>query len=131
MTDFLFNLHSGLRWLIVLMTVVAFGWLLLSLLRTGNYTVRTHQVMVTWSSLIGVQWLTGLILFVVLGDFNVTHRWEHLVTTTLALFVAHLYIPFKQRSSRIRYQAGLVFILLTLALIYVGVARLPQGWGTS
>jgi len=65
------------------MTVVALGWLLLGLLRTRNYTVRTHQIMVAWSSLVGVQWLTGLILFVLLGNFNVTYRWEHLATTTL------------------------------------------------
>jgi len=29
----------------------------------------------------------------------------------------------------VRIIGGIVSVLVTLALVYVGVARLPQGWG--
>jgi cytochrome c-type biogenesis protein CcmH/NrfG len=127
MTEFLFQAHSGLRWLVVLITVVALAWLIIGLVSKRPYDKNTHRVMVTFSSLIGVQWLLGIILFLVLG-LDVGFRWEHAVTMTLALIAAHLYMPFKRREDQRRYIAGIVVILVTLALVYVGVARLPQGW---
>lgn len=128
MDQFLFYAHSGLRWLAVLMTFVAFIWLTVGLSQNRPFDKRTHLVVVIWSSLVGLQWLLGLLLWLLLGGFDIAHRWEHLVTMTLALAVAHAYVPLKKRPDRVRYQGVLLSIGAALVLIFVGVARLPQGW---
>ncbi len=128
MEDLMLEMHSGVRWLVVLMTFIAFGYLLWGILQSRHYDERTHQVMVGWSSLIGVQWIIGIILFLILGGFDIGYRWEHTITMTIALAVAHLYMPFKKRPDTLRYRAGLAVILVVMVLVFVGVARLPQGW---
>jgi cytochrome c-type biogenesis protein CcmH/NrfG len=127
MQEFLFHAHSGLRWLVVLATVIAFVWLLAGVAQSRPYSQTTHRVMVIWSSLIGLQWVLGLILFVVMGTFT-RHHWEHLLTMTLALAAAHGHIPLKKRDDAQRYRGGLVLIVLVALLVYLGVALLPQGW---
>ena len=128
MENFLYEMHSGVRWLVVLMTFIAFGYLLFGMLQSRAYDKRTHQVMVAWSSLVGIQWVLGIILFLVLGAFDVGYQWEHATTMTIALAVAHLYMPFKKRPDALRYRAGLAVIAIVMVLVFVGVARLPQGW---
>ena len=128
MENIIYEAHSGIRWLVVLMTIIAFGWLLFQLIRNKMYDKRTYQVMLVWSSLIGFQWILGVIVFLVLGGFDLGYRWEHTVTMTLALAAAHLHIPLKKRPDRIRYLGGLGAIILVGVLVFVGVARLPQGW---
>jgi len=128
MEEILYEAHSGTRWLVVLMTFIAFGWLLFRLIQNKMYDKRTYQVMLAWSSLIGLQWILGAIVFLILGGFDEVYRWEHTVTMTLALAAAHLHIPLKKRPDRLRYLGGLGAIVLAAVLVFVGVARLPQGW---
>jgi hypothetical protein len=47
---------------------------------------------------------------------------------TVALVVAHLYLAFRRRDDQTRYVASLVVIIVTAIIVFVGVARLPQGW---
>lgn len=134
MENFLLLAHSGVRWLVVAVTVLALVWLIVGLVQRRDYSATTHRVMAAFSSLIGLQWLLGIILLIALGlrdGFDVGFRWEHALIMTLALAAAHLYLPFKQADSNRRYAAGIVVILVTLALVYIGVARLPQGWTGS
>lgn len=128
MENFILQTHSGVRWLVVMMTIIAFLYLLWGMLQSRPYDKRTHQVMVVWSSLIGLQWIIGIILFILLGAFDVGYRWEHAATMTIALGIAHMYMPFKSRPDSLRYRAGLAVIALTMVVIFIGVARLPQGW---
>lgn len=126
----LFHAHSGVRWLVVGITVVAFVWLLIGLFKGRAYDKTTHRIMTAFSSLIGAQWLLGIILFLVMdGSMSLSHRWEHAGTMTLALLVAHLHMPFKRRPDSLRYKVGLGVIIAVLVIVYIGVARLPQGWG--
>ena len=50
---------------------------------------------------------------------------------TLALIAAHVGGRFKNAPDNVRYRNGLIAVLVVLALVYVGVARLPQGWAMS
>jgi hypothetical protein len=127
MENMLFHAHSGLRWLVMLMTVVAFVYLLVGAIQSKPFDKLTHRVVVIWSSLFGLQWLLGLVLFIVMG--STTERLEHMVTMTIALAVAHAYVPLKKRPDATRYYGILASILVVLVLIYMGVQRLPQGWG--
>lgn len=128
MEELLYYAHSGLRWLVVLLTFVAFIWLLVGYGRNKPFDKRTHMIVVAWASLIGVQWILGIVLFLVLGGFDVGYRWEHTLIMTLVLAAAHAYVPLKRRADTVRYQGVLISIGAALLLTYVGVARLPQGW---
>lgn len=129
MNDFLFGLHSGVRWLVVLVTIIAIVWLLIGLSQKRSYDQMTRRVMLAFSGLITVQWLIGLILFLVMGVFNIGYRWEHLVTMTVATGLSHMHNRWKNAADEVRFRNGLILVLVLLALVFVGVARLPQGWG--
>ncbi len=128
MEDMLYYAHSGLRWLVVLMTFVALGWLIVRLAQRKPYDDTTHRVVTIWSSLFGVQWVLGILLFVVLGGFDLAHRWEHTLTMTLGLVAAHIHFMVKRRADNVRYNGALAGIAGTLLLLFIGVVRLPQGW---
>jgi hypothetical protein len=123
--------HSGLRWLVVLAMLVALVWLLIGYLRQQAYSNGTRITMTVYSSAVGLQWLVGVVYFVVYG-LNVGYRWGHAVLMTLALVVAHLHVMVKKRPDNTRYIFGIGSIILVGVLIWLGVASLPlAGWSFS
>ena len=89
MNDILMWAHSLIRWLVVVLTVVALVVLVLRLARRGTYDALAERVMRFFSMSVAIQWVVGLIYFVALGAFNIGYRWEHMVTMPLALVAAH------------------------------------------
>jgi hypothetical protein len=124
----LFEAHSGVRWLVVLVTLIALAWMLVGLLQKRAFDPMARRVMLAFSGLISLQWVLGLVLFLVMGGFDVGYRWEHLVTMTIAVGLAHMHNRWKNAADALRYRNNLILILVVLALVFVGVARLPQGW---
>lgn len=120
----LFHTHSFLRWLVVLSTLVAIVWMARGLLQKRTYDALDRRVMTIFSSLVGAQWVVGLLLFVVQGIFNLRERWEHLVTMTLVLVVSHVHMMLKKRDDRTRYLGGLISVVVALLLVFAGVAVL-------
>jgi hypothetical protein len=84
--------------------------------------------MLIFAVLMTVQWLIGVVFFAVLGGFDVRFRWEHALVMTVAVALAHMPNRWKRADARTRYRSGLLILLGVLALVYVGVALLPQGW---
>ncbi len=129
MQDFLFGLHSGVRWLVVLITILALLKLILGLVQKSAYDRLTYRLMIAFSGLITVQWVLGLILFLALNSFGVGYRWEHALTMTIAVAVSHMHMRWKKAPDAVRYRTSLLIVVAVLVLVYIGVARLPQGWG--
>ncbi len=129
MQDFIFNAHSGVRWLVVLATIIVFIWLIRGIVQNHPYDKLTHRIIASWSGLIGLQWILGIILFILMGNFDVEHRWFHAFLMTVALVVAHAYVPLKRIPNDIkRMQAVLASVLGVAILVFSGVMVLPQGW---
>ncbi len=136
------TIHGHNRWLVVMVVVIAALFMLVGALTKRSYGKTAYRVMIAFSSIVGIQWVLGLILFVQLG-LQVGYRWEHAVTNTLALAVAHLHIPMRKRLMRQAadpegpldnrlYWIGLLVIGLTMLFVYVGVDRLPyDAWAMS
>ena len=121
--------HSGVRWLVLLVTIIALVKLVLGLIQSGAYDQLTQRIMIAFSGLITVQWLLGLILFLVLEDsFSLGYRWEHAGIMTVATGVSHVHMRWKNADDRTRYRNSLIIVAIVLALVFVGVWRLPQGW---
>ena len=56
-------------------------------------------------------------------------RIEHAVIMIIAAVVAHLHVRWKNADDKTRFRNSLFIILDTLIIIFIGVARLPGGWG--
>lgn len=128
--DLLLALHSIVRWLIVVVAVIAvvkfaYGWL------QENSAGNTDRMLMTgYAGLLDLQVLLGLayLLWNGLTDAGFPgYRIVHAIVMLLAVVVAHL-------SQRVRASGSTVLrnqafgIVGSLALILVGVALLPGGW---
>ena len=95
MFETLMELHSGLRWVMVVAVLILLVRLGQGVLARGSQTYgrleRLGTLVFQW--LFRIQWLLGIILLLFSGDlFNSAfgYRWEHAITMTLALAVFEL-----------------------------------------
>lgn len=123
------TIHGHTRWLVVGAVVIAAVWMLYGALSKRSYDRTAYRIMTAFSSIIGLQWALGLIVFIMVG-LQGGFRWEHALTNTIALAVAHGHFSMKKQVSDSSpqpklYWRALLIIGLTMAIIFVGVARLP------
>ncbi len=117
----LLELHSGLRWLLIAVTVVA----LIVTLRSfrGGAGMLNRIAMLLFRIVITLQWLVGVILLVVkypIGEWP--GRLEHIVTMTLAMVLTHIFGG--RRASR--PLVSLILIVVVLALVIYGIVQVEQ-----
>ena len=123
--------HSIVRWLIVLVSILAvvkftLGW------RRGQSFSRLDKGLTSgFSGLMDLQALLGITYFLWSGIANnqfPAYRWAHAATMLVAVFIAHLSARWKVAADKIRYRNTLLTVVGSLALVVVGVFLLPQGW---
>jgi hypothetical protein len=128
--DILLISHSYLRWLIVIVALVAvvkfaWGWR-----RGGAFQSIDRGLASGFSGLMDLQVTLGLILLVwggVAGAGFPMFRIEHAITMTIAAVVAHLHVLWKNADDTLRFRNSLFIILDVLIIIFIGIARLPGG----
>lgn len=130
--EILQTIHGHTRWLAVLAVVVAALYALYGALARKAYDALAVRIMTVFSSVVGLQWVLGLLVFVTQFSASISsgYRWEHAVTGTLSLAVAHAHFSMKRKASADTpnpafFWRALLIIGVTMALIFVGVARLP------
>jgi uncharacterized membrane protein YphA (DoxX/SURF4 family) len=131
MDEILRFLHSLVRWGVLLVTIALFAYLLIGWLRNRPWESLGDRLLAIFSALIGAQWLLGVLLLAVLllaGGGISPQSWGHVVIMTLALAVAHSYRAFQRRemADKARYQRYLILVIITLALVFVGIFSLPS-----
>ncbi len=128
----LLMIHSILRWLIVIAAVIvsvkfALGWL-----RGGAFQKMDRGLVSGFSGLIDLQVTLGIIFLIwngLAGAGFPMFRIEHAVTMIVAAVVAHLPARWKNADDKTRFRNSLFIVLDTLIIIFIGVVRLPKGWG--
>ena len=128
---FLTSVLRTVRWIVVIITVVALIKLIMGLVQNSAYDALTARIMKFFSIGIDIQWLIGIILIIIYGttiSFGVRHIWEHAAVMTVAVILGHLPARWKNADDRTRYRNSLLIVIVVLALVFVGVALLPQGW---
>ena len=127
---FVLMIHSILRWLIVIVGVVALVKLGLGWLRGQAFAKMDRGLLSGFSGLMDLQMLLGLIFLIgdgIAGSGFPTLRIEHAVTMILAVAVTHLPARWKKADDKTRLRASFWAVLGARLLVYVGVATVG-GW---
>ena len=125
-----FDIHSAVRWLVLLAGVLAslkfmWGWL-----RGSEFKNLDRILAATFSSLLDLQVALGFIFFWWSGfttDGFHAFRVEHALAMAFALIAAHLPARWKKTNDKIRFSNSLFAILASFAFILLGISRLPGG----
>ena len=124
---FVLMLHSIVRWAVAALAVVvsvkfALGWL-----RQMKFEKLDKGLAAGLLGAMDLQATLGLILLV-FGGFQPAYRIEHTVTMIVAVVVMHLQARWKTAPDALRFRNTLFCVLGSFALIFAGIASLPQGW---
>ncbi len=133
LTTILFQAHSGWRYLVILVLVLALLKFLIGLLAKQKWSKLDRTLGTVTSIVIGIQWLLGLGLwalapaawFLNLGSVNFA---EHIGTMTLALVAAQIASGRAKRapSDAAKYRIAFIGFLIAGLLVALGVARITQ-----
>ncbi len=121
--------HSWLRWVILLVALLALAKHIVGLARGGEYDAMSRGLMAAFSGLMDLQALIGLVTlitgwqaFTAVG-FPLPQV-EHVSAMLLAAIAAHLPALWKERPAAVRYRNGLMAMIAALILIVLGVSTL-------
>lgn len=128
----LLMLHSIVRWVIVLVAVVAIVKLALGWLRGGAFKGMDRGLVAGFSGLMDLQATLGIVFLLWNGLATEIgfprHRIEHAFVMIIAAVAAHLPARWKNAADSTRFRNSLLAIVVSLVLVYIGVATLPGGW---
>lgn len=124
--DFILDVHSINRWLIVLIGVVAAIKFLVGWLGKSDYQPIDRTLMSAYTGLLDLQLILGIILLI--GWGLAQYRIEHAVTMIIALVLAHLSRIWRDKADAVKFRNNFFAIVIGLLLIIAGVAVLPKGW---
>jgi hypothetical protein len=123
--------HSLVRWVIVIVAVIALVRLALGWRRGNVFGGMARGLVSSFTGLMDLQTLLGLVYLFwsgLSGDGFPAYRILHAFIMIAAVAVAHLGARSSGSGDAVRYRNALLSIVAALALVVVGVAILPQGW---
>lgn len=136
MQQVLFYIHSWLRWIILLAAAAALVRLVAGLAGRRAFNRLTGGLLSAYSGLMDLQALIGMAQLVIGwrgfaaasqaagGPAFPLPQIEHLVTMVIAAAVAHLPARWKGQPDPVRHRNALLALVVSLALIVLGVSRL-------
>lgn len=128
--NILFMAHSGLRWLVLLVALIAIVKFLLGWLTRSSFKGMDRGLMAGYSGLLDLQSALGIILLLWNGFTGAgfpRYRLEHGLIMIVAAVVAHLSSRWKNAEDAIRFRNNLFLIVASLVLVLIGIAVLPGG----
>ncbi len=130
--DFLVGLHSLVRWVIVLVAVVALVRYALVLAGRAQPGGMDRGLMSGYTGLLDLNVLLGLIVIVSasISAGQLAVVWiEHAVTNIIGVAVAHIFARRvkKQTDEKVAERERLIGVVVSMLIIVVGVA-LVNGW---
>ena len=125
----LLTIHSYVRWLIVIVAIIAAVKFAIGWLRGGAFKAMDRGLSSGFSGLIDLQVTLGLIYLIWNGlafEGFPLFRIEHAVTMIIAAAVAHLPARWKNAEDKLRFRNSFFIVLDVLIIIFIGVALLPK-----
>ena len=128
--NYVLALHSFLRWVVLVIAVVALvrnglGWL-----QSRSFGSFDRSLMRSFSYLLLVQAALGIIFLVAYFDVR---QFEHALPMLLVVGVPHMAAGRVRKAAddRARHRLSFLFMLAALLLIVVGVTALAGGWSRN
>lgn len=122
---FLVQIHSILRWIIVIVGLVAIIKFLVGWLRKSAFSQLDRRLSAGFSGLMDLQAGLGIVIFLIINfsgmGFSVV-RMAHVVTMLLAVVAGHAPSMFKKAGNKFAVALGAVVV--AMLLVYFGVLRL-------
>ena len=124
--DFMIELHSGIRWLIVLNFVIIIVKFAMGMMQNGTFGNSDTMLLRVLNGLVSLQFLLGLGL--VFPSKN-PKRWEHMVTMVIAIAVVAMTTGRTRRAvgDANKFRTGLIGTVIATILIVLGVFQIG-GW---
>jgi hypothetical protein len=124
----LLTIHGEIRWLVALLAIVVIVKFLIGWLGRRPYTSLDRSLLLIYTIVLDINVLLGLILLFFGGGFS-GPRLEHATTMLLAVIAAHMTTIWRRSAdSPTKYRNQLLLVLLSLALVLMGVWRLRGGF---
>jgi hypothetical protein len=128
---FVLMLHSIVRWLLVLVGLLALVKFLAGWARRSEISKMDRGLSAGFSGLVDLQVTLGFIYFfwngLAGGAGFPLFRIEHMITMLVAAVIAHL--PSFMRKPEKQLAVRFFAVLGALVIVFIGVYRLPGGWG--
>ena len=126
--EFLVGIHGLVRWLVVIVAVVAVVRYALVMAGKAQPSGMDRGLSSGYTGLLDLNVLLGVIIIIGLGEWEMAQI-EHMTTNIIGVVVAHV---FAQRAKKIedpkiKARTNLLGVVISLAIIVVGVA-LVGGW---
>ena len=124
MIGIIFMLHSWVRWIIVLVGIIAavkfaYGWL-----KKASPAKMDRGLMSGFSGMIDLQVLLGIIVILGMG-LDQPYRIEHAITMIIAAVIAHLPMRWKKDESANALRNNLFVVIGVFVVVIVGIGVLP------
>jgi hypothetical protein len=127
----LLAIHSWVRWIILLVGIIALVKHLTGFLTSAAYDRASRGLAAAYAGLMDLNVLVGLIQIVafwgrysaIAGGFPLPQV-EHLVTMILATGAAHMATAWRSLDGRQRYRNALLALVVSLILIVIGISTL-------
>ena len=122
--------HSGIRWLVLLVAVIAIIKFLIGWLRGGHFKSMDRGLMAGFNGLMDLQMTLGFIFLLWTGFSGVGFpffRILHGLIMIAAAAVAHMSARWKNADDITRFRNNLFLIVGSLILVLIGISILPGG----
>lgn len=122
--DLVLVLHSYVRWLVVVVAVIAAVKFLMGWLQKQKPAAMDRGLMSAFSGLVDLQVLLGVVLLVGSGVYSM-QRIEHTFTMVVVALVAHLPMRWRKADSPNVFRNNFLVIGAVVLLVIAGIASLP------
>lgn len=126
--DFIVGLHSLVRWLVVIVAVIAVVRYALVMAGKAQSSGMDRGLISGYTGLLDLNVLLGVIIIIGLGEWE-TVQIEHAVTNIIGVAVAHFFAQRakKLEDAKLQARTNLLGVVISIAIIIVGVT-LIGGW---
>ena len=122
--------HSGIRWLVLLIAVIAIVKFLIGWLRGSQFKGMDRGLMAGFNGLMDLQMALGIIFLLWAGFSGVGFPFLsilHGLIMFAAAAIAHMSARWKNADDMTRFRNNLFVIVGSLILVLIGISVLPGG----
>lgn len=130
MTQFVFYAHSGWRYFVIAMTVIAVLFYAFGLARSRPWGAWEQRIGMALPIVYDIQLLLGLVLWIMATAWSLPPRsaWEHPLTMLVSVGIVHVtWVRVKgANADRTKFQTALIGLLVAGAVMALGVWRITS-----